>query len=375
MNKLKHLILLLLALVVTLPVNAQLSPARLVRPGFPLLPSVVYMTALRTSLYTQARWAGITSREQLTQEVARADFVRSIFRVYPEGDLGAHALSGFIFKTTYQGKEEIFGVVAQHAMPLTFGGGQLGESFTALVMQNDHTVNIPAEIVQMSAPSMPDMALVKFRPEDENLLTPLTLAEQDPTPGELLSLIGFGREELTFITDSPLLEKSLVSLRFPMAGDGWSGLCGSPLINSAGQVVGMMTGTKLKNPNYHTGHATRNVYLHALVAAYHGDVEKASFPLILDGEKIVDLRPDEFVSRIILYDENHNTIFHRLVKDKFPYANIVEYLPTARYMELYIPTVWWSGQALIQGSSVEGRYVKYDLKEKKIISQRPPKIR
>ena len=325
-------------------------------------------------IYAEAREFGL-SNAQLLEESTKVNVVKSIFRAYPLRDTDSHALSGFIFKTTYQGKEEIFGAIAQHAMPGAIGGGDVGQLFTARVMKNNHTVDIPAEVVQMSAPSMPDMALVKFRPEDEKMLTPLTLAEQDPTPGEPLSLVGFGAEQLTFITNSPLLKKSLISLRFPMEGARWSGLCGSPVLNSAGEVVGMMTGTRFKNPDYHTGYATRNVYLHALVAAYHGDVEKASFPLILDGEKIVDLRPDEFVSRIILYDENHNTIFHRLVEYKFPYANIVEYLPTARYMELYIPTVWWSGQALIQGSSVEGRYVKYDLKEKKIISQRPPKIR
>ena len=72
MNKLKHLIWLLLALTVTLPVNAQLSPARLVRPGFPTATGVVDMTALQTSMYAAARNAGVTARAQLAQEAAKA---------------------------------------------------------------------------------------------------------------------------------------------------------------------------------------------------------------------------------------------------------------------------------------------------------------
>ncbi|MCQ2410734.1 MAG: hypothetical protein MJ053_04465, partial [Elusimicrobiaceae bacterium] len=85
MNKLKHLILLLLALAVTLPVKAQLSPAVLVRPGFPTVTGLVDMTALQTSMYAAARNAGVTARVQLAQEAAKANLVKSVFRAYPQG--------------------------------------------------------------------------------------------------------------------------------------------------------------------------------------------------------------------------------------------------------------------------------------------------
>lgn len=304
-------------------------------------------------------------------------FIKSVFRALPKGQEDAHAHSGFVFKTTYQGKEEIFGVIAQHAMPLWNGHGKVGKSFTARILKDGIETDIPAEIVQLSAPTLPDIALVKFRPEDEAFLTPLTLAAQEPRKGELLQLVGFATEQLTLMSHIPLLENTLISLRFPMVGDPdvLPGLCGSPLLNAAGEVVGTVTGAvrRENTPTFHTGYAARNLYLQTLVAAYHGDTANATFPLILDGKKIVDLRPEEFVSLVRLKDENGKTIFSKSIKNKFPYSTIVEHLPNAQYLELYIEKVWWSGSGLVEGGNLlEARYVAYDLLEEKIITDKAP---
>ena len=314
--------------------------------------------------------------EQAARQSTKLSLAQSTFRAYPLGQTDAHAMSGFVFKTTYQGKEEIFGAIAQHAMPTWNGHGKLGQTFTARVLNNGKETDIPAKVVQLSAPSMPDIALVKFRPQDENLLTPLTLAKQEPAQNELLHVIGFGTEQLTLITDSPFLKKSLFNLRFSMTGDPyvWPGLCGSPVLNEAGEVVGTMTGAdrRAAAPSYYTGYATRNSYLRALVAAFHGDVEKASFPLMLGDEKIIDLRTDEFVSLIILRDENSKTIFKKAIQSKFPLSTITKPLPNARYIELYIEKAWWSGYGLVEGGDIlSARYIVYDLQEKQIITDRP----
>ena len=255
------------------------------------------------------------------------------------------------------------------------GGGRVTPSFTARVMQNGQIVDIPARVVQMSAPSMPDVALVKFRPEDEELLTPLPLAQQEPTLGEPLQVIGFGKDQLVLIADSPLLEKSMISLRFPTAGEQeeLAGLCGSPALNMAGEVVGTITGRRHRtaDPTYYTGYATRNLYLNSLVAAYHRDIKKSTFPLTVGGEKIVDLYPDEFVSFVRFRDENNRIIFGKHLQDKFSYS-IMKDLAEVRYMELYIDSVLWSGHELVvDGSLLHSRRVVYDLKEKKIIYEEP----
>ena len=318
---------------------------------------------------------------QATAQSTRLLLAKSVFRAYPQGQTNRPAVSGFIFKTTYQNQEEIFGVIAQHVMPLWIqypngqpchrGGGRVTQSFTARVVQNDQVVDIPAEIVQMSAPSMPDVALVKFRSEDEKLLTPLTLAELEPTLGEPLQVIGFGKDQLTFMTNSPLLKNSLISLRFPMAGgpEELAGLCGSPALNIAGEVVGTVTGSmhRTTDPTYYTGYATRNLYLNSLVAAYHRNIKKSTFPLIVGGEKIVDLYPDEFVSFVQFRDENNRIIFGKYLH-KFS-DSIMKDLAEARYMELYIDRVSWSGHELVvDGSLLHSRRVVYDLNEKKILT-------
>jgi len=368
MNKRIISFFLSLVLGIALPAYAQKIPVKFFKPGFPKGVGTIDKVLLQTNIQAAARQAGITSAVQLNKEVAKADIAKSAFRAYPLGETDAHALSGFVFKTTYQGKEEIFGVIAQHAMKLAAGnGGDVEKYFTARVMQNDQVVDIPAEVVQMSSPTLSDVALVKFRPEDEPLLTPLTLAEEEPAQNEPLTLIGFGVEKLTFLTDTPLLKNSLISLRFPMIGEGWSGLCGGPVLNEAGNVVGTMTGIRQNDLNSFTGYATRNLYLRSLVSAYHNDVENASFPLILGGEKIIDLKSDEYIPRVIVRDENHQNLLYKVIKDKFPYSSIEAAIPGARYIDLYISKVWWSGYALVEGAFFEGRHVQYDLKEKKII--------
>ena len=375
MNLLKSLFLTLLLAMGT-AAYAQKVPVKYIRFKFPEM-GQVSTAALQKNIESAIRQSGITSTAQLAQQTVKADLAKSVFRAYPKGTTDVYPMSGFVFKTTYQGKEEIFGAMAQHALPLSIGGGgEIGKSFTARVIQNGQVADIPAEVVQTSASSTTDIALVKFRPEDEESLAPLTLAEQEPALNEPLTLMGFARGVLTLMTDSPLQENLLFSLRFPMAGNSWEwpGLCGSPVLNEAGEVVGTMTGATQKKdplPLHYTGFASRNLYLRSLVAAYHGEAEKALFPLMLGGEKIVDLRPDEFVSKIILNDKNYKTIFQKVILRKFPYSAVMEHLPGTRYIELFIPNVWWSGQALTEGSSWEGRYVVYDLKEKKIIYEEP----
>ena len=387
----KKIVALCLLLTVAATAYAQKFPVRFIRPGFPQTTGLVNMTALRTSIYAAAREAEISSSVRLAQEAARANLVKSVFRAYPLGETDERPYSGFIFKTTYQGQEEIFGAIAQHAMPTWNDGGTIGTTFTARVMNGEQAVDIPAEVVQVSATSMPDIALVKFRPEDEKWLSPLTLAEQEPTLNEPLQLIGFGMGELTLITDSPLLKTAPFNLRFPMAGTDWPGLCGSPVLNEAGEVVGTMTGAARKNASfvfhvdesgetswvekpaddYYTGYATRNLYLRTLVNAYHGDVEKATFPLMLGDKKIADLRSDEFVSLLVLKDEHGKTIFKKSVREKFPYSAIMEHLPAARYIELYIEKAWWSVAGLVEGGNIlDARYVAYDLQEKQTVTEK-----
>ena len=344
MSRLKYLFPLLLAM--GLPLHAQV-------PG-----------KITTSIER-----GISQTQIAVERSATA--AKSVFRAYPQGREDRHALSGFVFKTNYYGREEIFGVIATHSVPLTYKD-PLGAYITARITVNGREKNIPGKMVQIASPMMLDMVLIKFNPEDEPLLTPLTLAEQEPEVGDKLHTIGFANQELTFLPNKPLFKGTLLSLRFPLNSTwrGLSGMCGSPVLNGKGEVVGMFTGTGEENSSLdHTGFATKSSYLHTLVEAYHNGTEKATFPLMLGEHKIVDLHINDFIGNVYLIDEQGRRILRQDVRYKFPYSTLMEQLPNARYITLniYNNTLGvWHG-ALLETVPSDIYHVTYDLKEKKII--------
>ena len=355
-KNMKHLTYIFpLLLVMGLPASAQNVPGKIAK--------TVATSTLTSTVEKATRQALVPTKEALT---------KSIFRAYPQGKEGSHALSGFVFKTTYQGQEEVFGVIATHGLPLGYNLGKLGIFFTARVMANGREIDIPAQIVQIGSPIMLDVSLVKFPRESAKLFTPLTLADHEPEPGDKLYTIGFGVEQLAFLPDRPLLEKSLFSLRFPLEfSNKRAGLCGSPVLNEQGEVVGAFTGDGwLPSSDKDIGFATKSSYLRPLVAAYHNDTENATFPLTLGEHKIVDLKIDEYVSIIQLEDNNGHYIYRRAMRQKFPHTDIMRHLANARYVKLAINNVWWAGPAgLAETSLLEARYITYDLKEKRIIKE------
>ncbi|MBR4355976.1 MAG: trypsin-like peptidase domain-containing protein [Elusimicrobiaceae bacterium] len=383
MNKRIFSLVLLLVVTVSGPIHAQGVVNKVARAAY-VTPAVVTKNLARSVTSTVLHTPKWTRPLMPTNSPVS----KSVFRAFPKGNPNGLIFSGFVFKTTHNGQEEIFGVIAQHAASSQNDFGTLGKTFTARITQGNNTIDIPAEIVKMTSPSMLDIALVKFRPEDEPLLIPLTLAKQDPSLEEPLQVVGFGNGQLSRLTDSPLREKSMISLRFPMTGERWDwpGLCGSPVLNNAGEVVGTFTGVARKplspqaNPPQtglttssdkppFIGYATKNSYLQTLVSAFHREIEGSTFPLILGGEKIVELEEDEFVAIVILRNEDEQILFKKDIQKKFPYSTVMERLPNARYIELYIDHVWWNGQTLVEGSYlVNGmRHVVYDLKTKQIL--------
>lgn len=352
MKYLKYILPLLLTM--GLPASAQNVPGKILKN--------VASSPLTTAVEKATRQALGPTKEALT---------KSIFRAYPQGQEGTHALSGFVFKTTYQGEEEIFGVIATHGLPLGYNLGKLGLSFTARVMTGGREIDIPAQIIQIASPIMLDVSLVKFPRASEKLFTPLTLAAHEPEPGDKLYTIGFGVEQLAFLPRRPLFEKSLFSLRFPLEfSNNRAGLCGSPVLNERGEVVGAFTGDGwVANSDKDIGFATKASYLRPLVAAYHDDIENATFPLMLGEHRIVDLKTDEYVSIIQLEDNDGHDIYRRVMRHKFPHTDIMRHLSNARYVKLSINTVWWTGHGLAETSLLDARYITYDLKEKRIIKE------
>ena len=304
-----------------------------------------------------------TRTARLPLPAEKAPWVKGIFRAYPKDQLTTHAYSGFVFKT----EGEVFGVVAAHTISPDYTESELGPFFTARFLIDGQIIDIPAEIVQVSAPSMLDIALVKFRPEDEKLFHPFTLAEEEPSLGETLQGIGFSHNRVAFMPKRRLLENTLISLRTDMVFPRVDrpGLCGGPVLNQNGEVVGVHTGSKRAVEDI--GFATKAGYLQMLVAAYRQQAQlQTLFPLRLGAHHVADLNVNEYVSAVNIQDENGNIVWRHSVSEKFPYNTILKQLPRGRYIELDISRVWWMGQFLMQ-SPANARKVRYDLIEERAV--------
>ena len=223
--------------------------------------------------------------------------------------------SGTVFKTQYNGKEEIYGVIATHAVSLDAEDITcVTRRFTATFFRADGSLaQIPAESVAFSPIGMLDIALVKFPKEAEPFLRPYPLGQ----PGEetVFHSQGYNDKELLVIPDRKLLKILPYSIRTAMPILETSrrrGLCGSPLLNSREELVGIHTGTAfdvchLNNASL-CSYATPSRYLNFLVEAYHNG-GKAKVPFYLDENRFVSLNVDEYLAGYKLLDARGRTLY------------------------------------------------------------------
>ncbi len=301
------------------------------------------------------------------------------FRASENDDPFSNVFSGTVFKTKYNGQDEIFGVVAAHtiAPDISHSSDALHKNFVVVMHINGERKRFPVEIVQVSAPSMLDMALVKFRPQDEAFLTPLTV-QPNVRKGEPLYSHGFASGTETDIPREVLAE-SYLSFRttIPVPRDKRPGFCGSPVLNSRHELVGIHTGSVYEKAgeSCDIGFAMSAKFLNVLVEAYHNNGQ-AQFPLVVEGRTLANMNVDEYVSVVTLYDENMRQLWQQGFDYKFSQSKVAQAirgLPQARYVLTTTRRAYWEddGKILMENRSrsdkTKKRY-KYDLWENKIVS-------
>ena len=293
-------------------------------------------------------------------------------------------LSGTVFKTTYDGKEEVFGVIASHAIASfkwNFSG--VRRHFTAQVFVNGKPKEIKAEIVQVGAMEMLDISLVKFQPEDEKLFEPLVISPTQAVPEEWIETLGFMRGEEVSLPERPVVAISPISLRSYIQGTQSErlGLCGSAILNQRQELVGVHTGSTW-GALQDLGYATHAKYLNALVDAYHNGGE-IFYPVEINGHIIAHLRPDEYISEVTILDEQGRKIVgHRFTnKFSFSYMKVLleQYAP--RYMDIKIRRSVWSRyykEILIEhslfGNPSVSRIERYDFETGQRAAQKPSSL-
>ena len=276
------------------------------------------------------------------------------------------SFSGTIFKTIYQGKEEIFGAVPMHLLrSQDFVPGALSYKFTAGVSTPSGIRYVPAWVVQISSSKTGDVALVKFREEDESLLSPLTLSPNEPTfpqqaygQGYANNLLSYQAFQLVGKTSSNVLIAQIPSARL---GER-AGFCGSPVVDEQANLAGIHVGSSyepqdpvkknffavfnlspVKIENGDVGYVTPVSYLEQLVASYHQPTAKL-FPVILAGHKITHLKANEYVSRMEFLDKNETVIWRKHTNEKVSYTaaeTVLRLYSQTAYIRLYIGRSHW----------------------------------
>lgn len=293
-----------------------------------------------------------------------------------------YGYSGTVFKINYQGKEEIYGVIAAHVINRSKVDTRfVHKTFMAQVYTQGKMITIPAEIVQVGAPNMLDIALVKFRPEDEDLFEPLPLNTQEIMPGVPLRRQGFVGGKVVYMPERPLRDKNEILFSSQVI-DGpeksRSGFCGAAVVNQQNELVGIHVGSKGNARTEDTGFAVYAKFLQVLVEAYHHGGE-VFYPFKLSGQTIVSLRPDEYISEVVLRNDERKIIYRYFMGYKEAYEiierDIVRY--SARYVEFTVRRVNWKNSHHAQiledhENALVHKYLRtyvYDLQEQKIISQ------
>ena len=256
-----------------------------------------------------------------------------------------NSFSGTIFKVQRNGKTEIFGAVAVHALLDEYlTPGSLGKNFQALVQMDEKITALPVEVVQLSSAKALDIALIKFRPQDEPLLRPLSLESASPSPGNFLYAQGFARNEL--LQEEIMLRPRTSSLGMRQASLSFSnmqarlGFCGSPVVNDKAELSGVFVGVG-REP--YIGFMASATHLDKLVQAYHNP-GKALVEIKLQGKELLRLPVDEYVSQFELLDENQHLLWIGNTSQKMTTTPVEQALwknPRTRYVRFTIGKTTW----------------------------------
>ncbi len=290
----------------------------------------------------------------------------SIFRALPPQNQEAlNSFTGTIFQTQYQGQPEVYGVIAMHALKTTpREPGLLSYKFTAVIDRDGKSVQIPAWVVQLSSSKTADIALVKFRQQDQSLFKPLPLSSQEPVSLQPLYMAGyacniFTRQTLAFDrhTSMGLLQTHIPAVQKTQR----AGLCGSPVVNEQGELIGVHVGSHYGQPSYQemffetfglskpkgdTGYVAPASFLRNLVVSYHQANHKF-WPIVLQGQEIARLTAQQYVIRAELLDADQHVIWYQNNLSKMsirPLQTALQLFPQAHYVRLVIGQAHWQNE-------------------------------
>lgn len=280
---------------------------------------------------------------------------------------------------------EIFGVIASHVLAESYYtySVSLHKNFhIQMPLADGSTARVEAQVVQVSPRSMLDISLVKFSPQAEPFLSPLSLSKEGAQPDELLFSYGFANGEGQQI-ERIVKQNSFISVRTDQNLTGKrSGFCGSPLLDAQGQIKAIHTGTvENRSGTDAVSYGTHARFISLLVEAYHNDGQ-ALYDLEIEGHTLTRLNVDEYISAVYLYDASGKRILQRNWEEKFSQSALVRMLeenPQAAYLQFTSRKAHWEtdndGDSILKEDRSKNDKTKrqhwYNLQTQEILPARP----
>lgn len=274
------------------------------------LPAVI-TRANAASLATHQ--AQVLQAKDMRQSVAKV--LSSFLEDWPEKQ--QPSATAFVFKTHYNGKEEVWGATAAHIAK------GMGNRLSLVFYNGSKRIDVPAEVVQYGPNMISDLALLKL---PENLppeIVPLPLSDAPAKTGEAFIAGGYSNHRFIYTGKQHLQKDNSRFLRtdFFVPLKNRAGLCGSPLINAQGEVAGILCGSIWEADVAFA--ANTNVLSYLLEAQHKGS---ADIPLVAGSIKLGDIKTTEHIHSVEALNAQRQTIGKYDTQNRLPQSTMLALL-------------------------------------------------
>lgn len=321
------------------------------------------------------------------------------FQVRPLGEHYGNFGSGVLFQEVYQGYLKVYGAIATHILSPYYSHSLkfVGRRFIADVfdVMSQKFVPVEAEVVQLTPTKLFDVSLVKFYPPKGVFLEGIELATHRPDENSVLVSQGFVNRSPVSIANRYVIRENPFVIRttldYPHDRRGY---CGGLLVEQESLLKGEMpkasaihVGSK-PNPfgkkDSVIGYATPVWILEKLVEAYHNN-GRATVRIPYQNRTLLELNVDEYISQIMLRDDELTILSHRSINDHFSsegnrilahfsYGDLVEKIEilAPRYIDFIVHRVSWDEEKNFflfdthEDSKAPGTIYRYDMKKDQI---------
>ncbi len=237
--------------------------------------------------------------------------------------------TAFVFKTRYNGREEIWAVTAGHIAK------GMGDRFNLIFYGNNKRIVVPGHAVQYGPNMLSDIALIQLPSDLPPEIIPLPLAQAPACPGEAFISAGYSGNRFVYTGVQNLQKDNMRFLRtsFHVSTGSRAGLCGAPLLNAAGEAVGIHCGSVW---NKETGYATSVALLPYLLHAQHEGT--AELPIVANGKILGNIKTTEHIHSLEGLDEQGNAISFYQTENRLPQSTITSFLnfPKTRFLRFLV---------------------------------------